>query len=256
MSITITPIPAFNDNYIWLVINQNKKQALCVDPGDAKPLLQYLEQKDLSLRAVLITHHHFDHINGLTELLKTFPKLQVWAPEDQRIPHPCHRAIPAKAITINTFPGSFEVLSTPGHTKPHLCYFNQELEALFCGDTLFSAGCGRLFEGTAKEMLNSLKTLKELPRTTKIYPAHEYTEQNLRFASHIEPDNQAIEQALTWSKITQCTLPSTLEKECEINPFLRSDRYVQHLPVALEELGSNTTEEIVFQTVREMKDNF
>lgn len=256
MSITIVPIPAFNDNYIWLLINQQEKKAVCIDPGQASPLLEYLETHSLKLEGILVTHYHFDHTGGVTELVNFFPNLTVWGPGDSRIPFELTTVTGNTCIYLPFVEGPFSVISTPGHTKPHVCYYHNPLKILFCGDTLFSAGCGRLFEGSAKEMLESLSKLKELPKETKIYPAHEYTTQNLKFARTIEPQNYSIKEELNNLKSKSCTLPTTLQKELKINPFLRTNLYLEALPTILRDLGPLQNEAIIFQAIRTLKDNF
>lgn len=219
----IIPIKAYQDNYIWLIINENKRQAMVVDPGEAAGVLAYLHAQQLSLAAILVTHHHMDHCHGITEL-QQHSAVPVYGPQ--------HPLIPA---TVTVEAGSrlywedwgvdFEVIALPGHTLTHVAYYAAKQRWLFCGDTLFSAGCGRLFEGTAQQMWSSLMRLAALPEDTRVYCAHEYTLANLRFAIQVEPANEVLqsmlEKTLDSRHRGQITLPSTIAIEKQINPFLR-----------------------------------
>ncbi|QEL54382.1 hydroxyacylglutathione hydrolase [Chromobacterium paludis] len=214
---SITPIGAFSDNYIWLL--HQGARAVAVDPGEAAPLLRHLAREQLTLEAVLVTHHHADHIGGLPELKQAWPDVVVYGP-----PGIAGVDVPLmEGDVVSLSMGQAQVLAVPGHTLDHLAYLLNE--ALFCGDTLFAAGCGRLFEGSPAQMLDSLKKLAALPPQTKVYPAHEYTLSNLRFALAAEPANpvlamrQSRDQALR--ERGQPTLPSTLALEVASNPFLR-----------------------------------
>lgn len=219
--LNITPIAAFHDNYIWLISDNSQRTACCVDPGDAIPLLGYLKQHSFQLTSVLLTHHHYDHIGGLTELLKTYPKLKIYGPRDSRIPAINHVLLPDTEETIAQC--TFHILATPGHTSTHISLYAPHFEWLFCGDTLFSGGCGRVFDGTIEELHDSLQRLKALPDSTQIFPAHEYTRENLRFGAFIEPNNLAIQHYLyQLNQHAHCTLPSTIGLEKEINPFFRT----------------------------------
>lgn len=218
----IIPIPAFKDNYIWLIVDENNNLAYCVDPGDAKPVIEFVSAKGLSLKAVLLTHHHWDHTGGVADLLSHYKALAVYGPDDSRIPTVNH------LLTANTkqtiFSQQFLILPTPGHTSTHISLYEPKHKWLFCGDTLFSGGCGRVFDGTYEQLYDSLNLLKHLPPTTEIFCAHEYTRQNLRFAAMLEPKNQAIKRhAAQLANSLSCSLPSTIALEKEINPFLRTD---------------------------------
>lgn len=254
--IKVVPIHAFNDNYIWLLINDKKKEALCVDAGDSAPVLNYLSQNNLTLKALLITHHHLDHIGGAQDLIKKYPNISIYGPNDKRISHITHPVKHHDVIDIINFANDFKVIETPGHTTSHICFYSQTLQSLFCGDTLFSAGCGRLFEGTAKEMLNSLNQLAALADETKIYPAHEYTKSNLAFALSLEPNNAAMSEAYKWANQVICTLPSTMGKEKRINPFLRTNQYIKEKPSFLPQSLECLNEVNLFQWIREQKDCF
>lgn len=219
--ITIIPIKAFTDNYIWLLINNQTQSAICVDPGEAKPVIDYLNHHSLRLDAILLTHHHPDHTGGLAMLLNHYPIAIVHGPDDERISN--HSTIIRHLDTINIDDWQFKVLNTPGHTSTHICFYESKQGWLFCGDTLFSAGCGRVFDGSYEQLFDSLNQLKALPDSTKIYCGHEYTRQNLDFARHVEPNNLVInhyyQQLITTLK--QCSLPSTIALEKQINPFFR-----------------------------------
>ncbi|MDF2868345.1 MAG: gloB [Gammaproteobacteria bacterium] len=255
--LTIQAIPAFKDNYIWGVINLRHKTALIIDPGDAKPVLDFLNQYNLRLSAVFITHHHGDHCGGLKDLLKHY-SIPVYGPKLEPIVGVSHLVAQPQEIVLPQLELSFKVLDTPGHTKGHIVFYSNEM--LFCGDTLFAAGCGRLFEGTAIEMFNSLQKLATLPDNTKIYCAHEYTEPNLKFAQTVEPHNLAIKNKLVTTRQLIArdliTLPSTLAEEKLTNPFLRC-----HTPevVHAAQVYANrplTSQQEVFATIREWKNNF
>ena len=173
---TIIPIKAFNDNYIWMVINEQKRIALCIDPGDASPVIDYLSSMSLNLKAILLTHHHYDHTNGVNELLRYAKSQQptVYGPKDDRLQSLVTQTVEAgEIIAIPALIEDIKVLFTPGHTSSHICFYSHTLGSLFCGDTLFSAGCGRLFEGSYQQLYDSLNQLKALPNETLVYCAHE-----------------------------------------------------------------------------------
>jgi hydroxyacylglutathione hydrolase len=260
--VQVVHVPAFEDNYIWLIRGPDSGSGpgavAAVDPGDAEPVLEYLEQSGDRLVAILCTHHHGDHVGGVGELV-AHNKVPVYGPADEHIPHRDHPLRDGDHISIPPLKLSFDVLGIPGHTLGHIAYTGHGV--LFCGDTLFSAGCGRLFEGTAEQMANSLAKLGELPATTKVYCGHEYTEANLRFARRVEPDNNEIlkyaelaEQLRTQGKPT---LPSTLELEHSVNPFLRTQ--VESVRVAVEQhtgAGPLVGCVDVFRELRRWKDVF
>ena len=186
--VAIIPIPAFTDNYIWLL--RDGRGAVVVDPGDAAPVLAYLAAHDLALTAILATHHHGDHVGGVTALLERFP-VPVFGPARERIPGRTNAVADGDRIVVPGLPGTLAVLDIPGHTAGHVAYFGEidGVPVLFCGDTLFAAGCGRLFEGTPAQMWASLSALAALPPATRVYCGHEYTLANLRFAQAVEPHN-------------------------------------------------------------------
>lgn len=214
-------IPAFKDNYIWLL--RNGASAVVVDPGDARPVLEVLERERLTLSSILITHHHHDHQGGVAGLLAQFPSAEVFGPAMESITGITRPLYGGETISPDSFGVEFQVFAVPGHTLGHLAFYCSG--ALFCGDTLFGAGCGRLFEGTPRQMYDSLMRLASLPNQTAVYCAHEYTEANLRFALTIEPGNRQVQQRAAEVAVARAeglaTVPSTLALEKATNPFLR-----------------------------------
>ena len=218
----IIPIPAFADNYIWVL--REGAVAAVVDPGDAAPVIAYLEREAVALSAILATHHHGDHIGGVRELVSRWP-VPVFGPAHETIPQRTHALSEGASIIVPGVGCSFSVLDIPGHTSGHIAYVGDDV--LFCGDTLFAVGCGRLFEGTPAQMVASLGKLAALPGPTRIYCGHEYTLANLRFARAIEPNSEALREreARERSKRDRGapTLPSTIALERATNPFLRAE---------------------------------
>lgn len=253
---SIHAIRAFEDNYIWL-INNGKGQAIIVDPGQAKPVIAYLHQHQLTLRAILITHHHFDHAGGIGVLTK-HKDIAVYGPGLSAIDGVTHPVKEGDTIHVPGFSSAYRVMAIPGHTLDHLAYVTDE--QVFCGDTLFSAGCGRVFEGTPAMMHQSLSSLASLPAHTKVYCGHEYTVANLTFAQFIDPDNAALDQAMTQARTKrakhQPTLPSTMAHECAVNPFLRvNDTHIIQRLQAQHKL-IDTDPVSVFACLRQLKDRF
>lgn len=251
----IFPIPAFSDNYIWAIIDKEKGLFDCVDPGEADPVFHFAKSNQLKPRAILLTHHHDDHIGGVGQLIKALPNTLVYGPHDSRIPYITNLVTENQIITVGT--NQFRVLSNPGHTSTHISYYEPNNGWLFCGDTLFSAGCGRVFDGTMEQLHQSMHLFKNLPLTTKIFCAHEYTRQNLRFALSVEPQNQTIikytHQLENQSSI--CSLPSTLEIELLINPFLRTD--IKEVIAYAQHHGALSTKSLdVFTILRNQKNIF
>jgi hydroxyacylglutathione hydrolase len=216
-------VPAFQDNYIWLIRGRSPDQVAIVDPGDAAPVLAALAARRLTPVAILCTHHHGDHVGGVAELLAHF-SVPVYGPAHERIAGVSHPLDEGARVTLPDLGLDFGVLDIPAHTAGHIAYHGGGL--LFCGDTLFSAGCGRLFEGSAAQMAQSLAKLAALPDDTAVYCGHEYTAANLRFALTVEPDNRTahahLAQVLVWRAADRPSLPSTIGLERRINPFLRT----------------------------------
>jgi hydroxyacylglutathione hydrolase len=253
--ITIKPIYAFSDNYIWALIDSISSRVIVVDPGDAEPVINMLEQHDLTLHAILVTHHHFDHIGGVNQLKHKFQDIEIYAPCDPRIPTVTHTVSQDSPIGFSSFNLSFDIILTPGHTMTHICYYEPNQHWLFCGDTLFCAGCGRLFEGTASQMLNSLHKLVQLPDDTKVFCAHEYTKSNLEFAATIEPNNREIATLRQHIDTIRCSLPSTIGTEKKINPFLRT-KDNQFINSAKSSGIATSDEKTLFAAIRRLKDRF
>ena len=219
----IRAIPALRDNYIWIIRRDNL--IVVVDPSESQPVLNFIDQNNLNLVAILITHHHFDHVGGISDIIKHI-KVPVYGPKNENIPEKTHSLSGGDVMTIAPIDLTYQIIDCPGHTLGHIAYFGQQ--HLFCGDTLFSGGCGRVFEGTHRQMFDTLTTLSQLPQDTVVYPAHEYTLSNLAFAQTIEPDNQSTQRAIETAKQHRSnnnpTLPTTIRHEKMINPFLRCNQ--------------------------------
>lgn len=247
----IYPIPAFVDNYIWLL--HNKRDAVVIDPGDAAPIVDKLEELALNLRAILITHHHSDHINGVAELLRRY-SAPVYAPQYEQFQFEHIALADGDQIDLNEIGLTLNIMWLPGHTLGHIAYVNESY--LFCGDVLFSAGCGRLFEGTPKQMLNSLNRLKKLSPTISVFCTHEYTTKNVDFALTLEPNNLDLQQRkIEVAKLRHHhhpTLPTSIELELKINPFLRCDQQT-----IIENAGAESNDELsVFTKIRALRNHY
>ncbi|RDI44578.1 hydroxyacylglutathione hydrolase [Aquicella lusitana] len=255
--ITIHPIPTLKDNYVWALIDQHQRHVLIVDPGEAAPVIHYITQHHLLPVGILVTHHHWDHTNGIVELSNLY-SVPVYGPAKETIRGVTHKVQEKDEIIIDHFPLTLQVVDIPGHTLGHIAYYAQD--SVFCGDTLFAAGCGRLFEGTPEMLYASLQKIAALPDTTKIYCAHEYTLANLRFAEAVEPDNQKIYERLEHVKHLRAkdlpTLPCALAEEKATNPFLRCD-VPEIITSAEKHDGSSLKNPVaVFTSLRRWKDNF
>ena len=258
--IEILVLHAFNDNFIWVL--RAGGCAAVVDPGDALPVLDYLERSGDGLCAILATHHHGDHVGGVEEILARFP-VPVFGPGLEHIPGVSHPLAGGECIELPQIGLELEVISVPGHTRGHIAYYGPSLGAdgaVFCGDTLFGAGCGRLFEGTPAQMLESLSKLAALPAATLVYCAHEYTQGNLRFAMAVEPGSIAVQQrsesVAGLRAAGRATIPTTIQVELETNPFLRCDEPAVRAAAAgrLGRVPADAVE--TFTAIREWKNRF
>lgn len=255
MQLHIQAISAFDDNYIWVI--HNHTHCVVVDPGQAEGVLRYIHQHQLTIAAILVTHHHYDHTGGVMEL-KATSDCPVYGPDNSEVASVTNTCRDGDVVHIDALDLTFDVIACPGHTLDHIAFYAQPW--LFCGDTLFSAGCGRMFEGTAPQFMQSLLKLASLPGDTQIYCAHEYTEANLRFAAAVEPDNKAIEQHQ--QRVAQLraqgkpSLPSVLTTELSINPFLRCAK--QSVKDAAQTRAQTSLHDIsdVFACIRHWKDTF
>jgi hydroxyacylglutathione hydrolase len=250
-------LPAFTDNYIWML--HDGRHAMVVDPGDAQPVCDALAKQSLQLESILVTHHHADHVGGVAALREA-TGAQVFGPSRERIPDPVQRLHGGDRCVVLGL--GFEVLDVPGHTAGHIAYYCAAFPGaplLFCGDTLFSGGCGRLFEGSPEQMLNSLHTLAALPDNTQVCCTHEYTLGNLRFALAVEPENMHLQayqvQCQALREHQQPTLPSSLAQELQVNPFLRTrEPAVMAAARTYDPQASNQVQ--VFAALRRWKNEF
>jgi len=215
--IHIDPIEAFQDNYIWLI--HNDQNSIIVDPGDSKPVVSALERKKLNLVAILITHHHADHIGGVIELQEKYPHIKIFAPQKDKYDFVNISLKNGDEINIPELQINYKIIEIPGHTQGHIAYY--DMKNLFCGDTLFACGCGRIFDGTHEQMYNSLKKISALPKSTKIYCAHEYTKKNIAFALSLNPNDVNLKSREKLLSNVKNTIPSSLEEELKTNPFLK-----------------------------------
>lgn len=256
--LSIHPIHAFRDNYIWIIHNQN--HAAVVDPGIASPVIEYLQSKKLQLSAILITHHHNDHTGGNAELLQSFD-IPIYGPLNESIATVSHPLCEGDQINLEEMSLNLMVLDTPGHTRGHIAYYGSNpFNMVFCGDTLFACGCGRVFEGTAEQMYRSLQKLSQLPSDTLIFCTHEYTLGNIQFAKVVDPENAkliAFEIAAEELRNRNIpTIPTTLTLERKINPFIRCEQ-LEIINSAKNYSGGLLSDPIkVFTALREWKNNF
>ena len=253
----VIALKALKDNYIWVI--QNKSQCIIVDPGETSPVFAYLGQnKNIQPIAILVTHYHWDHTDGIAEIKQKYPNIKVYGPANSPYKHFDHELNEGDELTFKSFNLSLFVWHTPGHTLDHIVYFNEQW--LFCGDTLFSGGCGRMFEGSPKQFLTSLDKLSILNDSTKVFCTHEYTQANLKFANYIEPENQQLKaytkQVDLLRQQQKITLPSTIKLEKQINPFLRYDQ--QSVQKRISQLCNQEFSNLVqyFAALRTLKDKF
>ncbi|PKI16719.1 hydroxyacylglutathione hydrolase [Colwellia sp. 12G3] len=259
---SVTAIKAFSDNYIWAISGPDNDKIALVDPGDAVVCIDYLQNNNLVLAAILITHHHSDHVGGIKKLLE-YAKAKAWSvtvygPASENIAQLDVTLKEHDTVNLTELDCHFNILDLPGHTKGHIAYHNDKI--LFCGDTLFSGGCGRLFEGTPQQMHHSLTKLANLPEETLIYCAHEYTQANLAFALAVEPNNSVLHnyvmQVNEKRQQNQATIPSNIALERQINPFLRCHEQSIKLAAQAYSNQNQSSNSDVFSVIRSWKDNF
>jgi hydroxyacylglutathione hydrolase len=250
--VDVVPLKALQDNYVWTL--RNRTHAAVVDPGEAGPVLAYLASENLTLAAILATHHHADHVGGIPALLEKW-RVPVFGPKKEPIATLTNPVGGGDSVEIPELGAKFEVIDIPGHTRAHIAYYG--LESLFCGDTLFACGCGRVFEGTPAQMLASLSKLATLPDATRVYCGHEYTVANIEFARKVDPGNVALAARERTARALRAagkpTLPSTLGEERATNPFLRAAE-----PAVIESankyLGARVSDPVqVFAAIRDWK---
>lgn len=266
--VNIQAIPAFNDNYIWALTHKNNalkpelNGVALVDPGDAKACIDYIEKNGLKLTDILITHHHADHVGGIEALLGYAKnanwQVTVYGPKNEKIPCCDVKLVENDTVTLADLDVSYTVQDLPGHTLGHISYFNNQ--AVFCGDTLFSGGCGRVFEGTFEQMHTALNKLSRLPESTLVYCAHEYTQANLNFALAVDKDNTALNQYANevqqLRNANKATIPTSIGREKAINPFLRCHTSsVQNSAKVFDNKELVNTLE-TFSAIRRWKDQF
>lgn len=254
--IQVINIPAFADNYIWLITHEERKFAAIVDPGDAEPVLAELIQRELEPIALLITHHHRDHVGGVAKLLEAYPHLIVYGPAHETIPHMTHPLQDGDTVELAELKASFKVIDVAGHTAGHIAYYGED--SLFCGDTIFGCGCGRVFDGSLDQLHAALQRLAKLPAETLVYCAHEYTIDNIGFAKWVEPDNKDLDLRLEecWQlrESGRATVPFSLGNEFVTNPFLRT--HVPEVIARAEKVAGRElqTQAEIFATLRIWKD--
>jgi hydroxyacylglutathione hydrolase len=252
----ISPISAFDDNYIWMLTSPGSDVAVVVDPGDEDPVLDRLQRDGLRLSAILITHKHGDHTGGVAELKAAYPDAVVFGPASEPIRGLDRTLAQGDSVELPGLDAVLEVMDVPGHTEGHLAYYGEGV--LFCGDTLFAAGCGRVFSGTHEQLHDSLSRISALPPETLVYCAHEYTQANLGFAKWVEPDNPAVlardEEVSRKRQAGEPTVPSTLAEELATNPFLRGG--IESVKAAAERYAGKVLSDgaEVFTAIRTWKD--
>jgi len=256
----IIAVPQLSDNYAYLVVDDTSGECGVVDCAEAGKVMAEVERRKLKLIAVLPTHYHFDHVGGNEDLVRAIPGLRVYGARGERgrIPAQTHPVDDGDTVEVGALRG--RVIGIPAHTNGHIAYHFPQLNAVFTGDTLFIAGCGRIFEGKAQTMVDSLAKLAALPDGTQVYCGHEYTEKNLRFALTLEPSNDALKSKYEWARKTRAegkyTIPSTIGEEKRINPFLRTDS--AELQASLRKIDPSIGDDAVaiFAKARELKDRF
>jgi hydroxyacylglutathione hydrolase len=253
MNVEVEAIRAFSDNYIWAL--HDGRVCVLVDPGESGGALRFLRERGLELVGLLLTHHHHDHVGGVDAIRRRHP-VPAWGPLDSRMPGDVQTVGDGDRVAIESLGLQFDVLETPGHTSSHIAFHGHGM--LFCGDTLFSVGCGRVFEGDAEQMQASLDKLADLPDATQVYCAHEYTRANCRFARQVEPDNAALaersEQVDRMRDDGLITLPSTLGDEKAFNPFLRTRKPEVQRAAAARDASAGSDPASVFGVIRAWKD--
>ena len=256
---TVHAIPALKDNYIWMIQHQKLKKAIVIDPGCATAVMDRLEAEKLTLTDILITHHHLDHTAGIQALQQHYPNAHLYTPFPNQAANRLQQQVQeAQRLSFWDQALSLKVIAVPGHTLDHIAFVNAQ--SLFCGDTLFSSGCGRLFEGSYQQLFTSLERLAQLPTKTAVFCTHEYTQANLAFATAVEPNNSAIHSKQHWVndrlKNNQPSLPSTIENELHTNPFLRTS-HPDVISSVCAHTGSNLQNPLdVFKALRQWKDHF
>jgi len=257
-NLTVTPLPAFNDNYIWCIENAEIDGFVVVDPGDSQVVIEQALKLQKKLSAILVTHHHADHTGGIKALLEHFGDLPVYGPANSPYAGITHKL--KENDSVRLFDTHFSIMEIPGHTLDHIAYYNDQQGLLFCGDTLFLAGCGRVFEGSPLQMHQSLNKIMALPAMTMAYPTHEYSVANLKFAMAVDGNNEALKLAQTMCHEirgeNEVTLPTRLAQEAAINPFLRThDKAVIASAEKFQQQTLKTPVE-VFTVLRQWKNNF